>query len=184
MKTDGNRSEIDGVAPAALTMGGRSGVLYHVTISRDLVRFIRDPEFPILWNSIQPDTFHRYRIELFGEHRYVWYIDGETIDEGVPEGQFPSDDSNINFRAKSWYLESTSSWDYIRYGRIPQDASGDYDSDDDRDLFDYYFVHECLSQSGPETDAGPGCRFADFDGDTDTDLRDFAEFQNRFTGDE
>jgi len=29
-------------------------------------------------------------------------------------------------------------------------------------------------------DVGPGCRFADFDGDTDADLLDFAEFQNTF----
>ena len=43
---------------------------------------------------------------------------------------------------------------------------------------------ECLGgqHGGPGNDAGPGCRFADFD--TDTDLRDFAEFQVNFTGGE
>ena len=33
---------------------------------------------------------------------------------------------------------------------------------------------------GPDLDAGPGCRFADFDADSDVDLLDLAEFQNAF----
>ena len=69
---------------------------------------------------------------------------------------------------------------------IPKDASGDYDSDSAATLFDYYFVQECVENlatgnpGGPGSDAGPGCRFSDFDGDADVDLGDFAEFQNRF----
>jgi hypothetical protein len=53
-------------------------------------------------------------------------------------------------------------------------------------LDDFYFFHECLTNvrpginGGPDNDAGPGCRFADFDADADTDLADFADFQNRF----
>ena len=51
---------------------------------------------------------------------------------------------------------------------------------------DFYFFHECLTSvrpginGGPENDAGPGCRFADFNSDGDTDLLDFAKFQNAF----
>ena len=69
---------------------------------------------------------------------------------------------------------------------IPVDGSGDYDSDGAVTLHDFYFFHECLTNDrpgihgGPDNDAGPGCRFADFDSDGDTDLRDFAEFQNAF----
>jgi hypothetical protein len=53
-------------------------------------------------------------------------------------------------------------------------------------LFDYYFAHECLTNrrpginGGPHLDAGPGCRFTDFDFDGDVDLRDLAAFQNHF----
>ncbi|RJP33845.1 MAG: hypothetical protein C4547_11730 [Phycisphaerales bacterium] len=180
--TDGDRSEIDGTAPAALVAGGNSSTAYHFTISRDLVRFIRDVRLPIRWIPIQPNVPHRYRLEIRGAERYTWYIDGAVADSGEPEGAYPTADSRLNFRAKAWYLESVTRWNYIRYGRIPEDASGDYDSDDDRDLFDHYYVQECFSQSGPEAHPGPGCRFADFDFDGDTDLRDFAEFQNRFTG--
>ena len=56
------------------------------------------------------------------------------------------------------------------------------------DAGDYYFVEDCLTKdgpgifSGPDNDAGPGCRFADCDGDGDVDLRDIAAFQNAFTG--
>ena len=63
---------------------------------------------------------------------------------------------------------------------IPHDGSGDYDSDGAATLVDHYFVRECVADGGPDVDAGPGCRFTDFDGDTDTDLFDFAEFQNLF----
>lgn len=179
--TDGDRSEIDGTAPANLAVGNVFGVVYHCTIARDLVRFSFFRR-PTVFFPIEPDYPHTYRLELYGDTRYILFVDGFVEDIGVPEGAFPTNRSQIDWRAKSWYLESTTKWDYIRYGRIPEDASGDYDSDDDFDLFDYYFVHECFSLSGPGVNAGPGCRFADFDGDADTDLRDFAQFQNRFTG--
>jgi len=70
---------------------------------------------------------------------------------------------------------------------MPEDASGDYDSDGAAALFDLYFFDDCLTKDGPGIfggpghDAGPGCRFADFDADRDVDLLDFAEFQNLFT---
>ncbi len=71
---------------------------------------------------------------------------------------------------------------------IPLDGSGDYDSDAEVTLDDFYFFHECLSNrrpginGGPGNDAGPGCRFADFDFDTDVDLLDIAAFQRTLTG--
>jgi hypothetical protein len=74
----------------------------------------------------------------------------------------------------------------VRFGRIPEDASGDYDSDGVVTLDDFYFFHECLSNrrsginGGPGMDAGPGCRFTDFNHDSSTDLSDFATFQLTF----
>lgn len=189
METDGDRSEIGGVAPASLVASGRTGVNYHFTIARDQVRLIRDNLLPIVFAETDPGIPHTYRLELHGDELYAWYIDVQIIDSGVPEGAYPTSETNvISFRAKSWYLESTTRWDYIRYGVIPEDGTGDYDSDAEVGLDDYYFFHECLTNrrvginGGPGNDAGPGCRFADFDHDTDVDLHDFATFQNTFTG--
>ncbi len=183
MQTDGERSEIPGSAPAVISIANVFGVVYKFTIAKDLIQLIGFRR-PLEYREIAQGKPHTFRIDIFGTERFVWYIDGQIVHEGIPEGPFPTERSDFNWRSKAWYLESTTRWEFIRFGRIPQDASGDYDSDDDRDLFDHYFVHECFSQSGPDADAGPGCRFADFDGDSDTDLRDFAEFQNRFTGGE
>ncbi|MCH7702202.1 MAG: hypothetical protein IID37_10985 [Planctomycetes bacterium] len=180
VETDGSNSEIDGVAPAALAAGGFAGILYHFTISADQVRFLRDASFPIVWVDIQPDVPHTYRLELYGAELYIWFIDGQVIDSGRPEGAYPNLFSLISWRGKSWYLESTTQWDYIRYGTIPKPGSGDFDSDDDVDLDDYYFFHDCVT--GPNTNAGPGCVWADFDGDSDVDLIDFGHFQANFTG--
>jgi hypothetical protein len=73
-------------------------------------------------------------------------------------------------------------------GKIPEDGSGDYNSDAEVTLIDHYFFVDCLTKDGPGIfggpgeDAGPGCRFADFDADSAVDLLDFAEFQNSFGG--
>ena len=191
IETNGIRSELPFTAPAVLVSHNGGGVSYHFTISADQVRFIRDyPAFPILWPEVEPGIPHTYRLEQYGWDVYAVYIDGEMIDFGIPEGPHPAYEPGVNIRAKAQFVESTTIWDYIRWGDIALDASGDFDSDDDRDLFDFYFVHECLTNDGPringgpEEDAGPGCRFADLDDDTDVDLHDFAVFQNAFTGDE
>jgi len=187
IQTDGDRSQIPGGAPALVALGNNAGVLYHMTIARNLVQFFRDADLPIWFIEIEPNVPHTYRIELYPE-RYAFYIDADLIDEGVPEGPFPAHDSVIAWRGRSWYLPCENAWDYIRYGVIPVDGSGDYDSDGALTLFDHYFVHDCLTKDGPgifggpDSDAGPGCRFADFDGDADIDLLDLAEFQNVFTG--
>jgi len=183
--TDGDRSGIPYAAPALLAMGNSFGVVYHVTVARDLVKFLRDVDLPILFIEVAPDVPHTLRIELHAD-RYAFYIDAYLIDEGISEGPFPAHDSVIAWQGRSWYLPCHNAWDYIRYGVIPQDGSGDYDSDGTVTQDDFYFFHECLANDrpgihgGPDNDAGPGCRFADFDADSDTDLADLAEFQNRF----
>ena len=172
-----------------VAMGNFFGVSYHVTVSRDLVQFLRDVNLPIWFIEVQPNIPHTYRIELYPD-RYTFYIDGYVADEGLPEGPFPAYDSLITWRGKSWYLPCHNAWDYIRYGVIPVDGSGDFDSDEDVDARDFYFFHECLTNvrlginGGPGQNAGPGCRFADFDSDSDVDLHDLAAFQNAFTGEQ
>jgi hypothetical protein len=184
--TDGDRSGIFYGSPTVVAMDNVFGVLYHVRVARDLVTFFRDADLPGWLIDIEPDVPHTYRIELHPD-RYAFYIDASLIDEGVPEGPFPAHDSRISWIGESWNLPCENAWDYIRYGVIPLDASGDYDSDGAITQDDFYFFHECLANDrpgihgGPGNDAGPGCRFADFDSDSDTDLLDFAEFQNAFT---
>jgi hypothetical protein len=186
VQTDGSRSEIPYGAPTLLAMGNNAGVVYHVTVSRDLVKFLRDVDLPIWFIEIDPETAHTYRLELYLDS-YRFYIDSFPIDEGNPRGPFPAFDSVIMWRGKSAYLACENAWDYIRYGVTPVDGSGDFDSDAAITASDLYFFQECLTNErpgingGPDLNAGPGCRFADFDGDSDADLLDFAEFQNLFS---
>ena len=83
-------------------------------------------------------------------------------------------------------MESTTVWDYMRRGDIPLAGSGDFDRDGLLTLNDFYFFQECLTNirpginGGPGEDAGPGCRFADFDADGDVDLADYGAFQSAF----
>jgi len=184
-QTDGNRSEIPFGAPMGLVLANDGNTIYHLTVASGLVQFLRDVNLPILLVQVEPNVPHTYRIELYSD-LYAFYIDGHLIDDGPPEGPFPAHNPRVVWAGRSWYLPCENAWDYIRYGVIPVDGSGDFDSDGVVTLADFYFFHECLSNvrpginGGPDNDAGPGCRFADFDADSDVDLLDFAAFQNAF----
>ena len=71
IQTDGHRSEIVGVAPAALVAGSLGITNYHFTISRDQVRLIRDNLLPIVFVDVIPDVPHMYRLELYGNELYT-----------------------------------------------------------------------------------------------------------------
>lgn len=178
--TDAPNSEIPGVGGSALNASG-SSVSNHFTISEDKVRIWRSNTIPFVFVDIEGGVPHIYRIEQYRDQLYIWYVDGEIVDSGVPLGGFPDPSASIIWGSKMWFAESTNEWDYIRFGTIPEDGSGDYDSDGSVALDDFYFLHECVSNTGPDVDAGPGCRFADFDFDSDVDLLDFADFQLNFT---
>ena len=128
---------------------------------------------PIIFVPIEPGAPHTYRLELYGADTYAWFIDGQVVDSGVPEGAFPSSNPSMTWRTKAAWTGSTSRWDYIRYGTIPTDASGDFDSDGDVDDEDLYFFQDCLL--GPDAD-GPGCRWADMNGDGNADGADIRLF--------
>ncbi len=181
IEADGDRAEIPFGGPAGLGLGSFGPVGYTFFIARDQLKFTQDGFHVILFVDIEPGVPHTFRLELFGDEAYRLFIDDGLVLFGVPGGRYPSNTPSITWLARSRNLDSHVRWDYIRYGVIPEDGSGDFDSDDDVDQDDYYFFHECLAASGPDTDAGPGCRFADFDADTDVDLDDFAAFQERFT---
>lgn len=186
-ETDGPASEITGVAPASMVIAGNLHPSYHFTFARDQVRLIRSNLLPILYEPLVPDVAHVFRLELRAADTYTLYIDNQLVVESVPQGAFPPNDSAvISFRASCWYEPSMTRWDYVRFGRIPEDGSGDFNSDAYRDLFDFPYLHECFTNErigingGPDKDAGPGCRWADFDADADVDLLDLAAFQNLF----
>jgi hypothetical protein len=174
--------------PAVVSAAGQGASLYHTVMTESAAVLLRDNFIPSVIAPISVDLPHVYRVEVFPDE-YIWYIDGIVADSGIPEGRYPDPNAFVIWGASltsDGAPPATTAWDFVRAGRIPDDASGDYDSDGAETLFDQYFVVDCLTKEGPgifggpENDAGPGCRFADFDADSDVDLLDFAEFANRF----
>ena len=160
VESDADQSELPWGGGGALAAGSQGGVNYLASIADDQVELWRDNLLPILFIDIEPGVPHTYRLELHGADLYIWYIDGVIVDSGVPQGPYPSFNPKLTWRAKAAWLPNTTSWDYIRYGTIPADGTGDFDSDGLVQLDDYYFVEECLL--GPDIDAGPGISHAPF----------------------
>jgi len=181
--TDGDSSELIWGGPAGLALASHGGVNYRFSISKDQADLNRDNLLPIPVAYYEAGLPHVFRLELLSDVLYVWYIDGVVIDQGKPEGAFPTFEPFIVWRTKAAWLPNRTEWDYIRYGRLPDDHSGDFDSTQSVTLFDFRYFDECRANSGPDTNAGPGCRWADMDADTDVDLHDFAAFQVAFTSD-
>jgi hypothetical protein len=179
---DGDRSEIIGSAPALLSAWSYHIAGYRFVMARDQVRFVRNnPIDLVLYVDIEPSVLHTYRLELYGEDQpYVWYIDTEIAHTDMPAGAYPAYNPGINWRAKSWYLESTVQWDYIRYGTIPEPGSGDYDGDGLVGPSDFYYFQDYFS--GSNRPALPGGAFADFDFDGDVDCDDWEAFELTWTG--
>ncbi len=176
--------------PTVVVAGGNGPGFYHVVMTESAAVLYRDINIPWVVVPFSIDEPHTYRVDVFAD-QYVWYIDGVVVDHGLPEGPYPDPTARLSWGAEVTHEDAppaTAAWDFVRVGKIPDDASGDYDSDGVDTLFDLYFFDDCLTKDGPgifggpDQSAGPGCRFADFDADGDTDLLDFAEFQNVFNG--
>ncbi len=182
VRTDGDRSEIIGQSPFALAASSQGPVAYNWTIARDQVKLVRDVLLPILFLDMAPDDFHTFRLELRDTTSYIWFIDGVEVDSGVPEGAYPFGNPFLVWQASANELNSQTEIDYVRYGVIPVDGSGDFDSDGAVDENDQFFFEECLDNSGENVDAGPGCRWADFDQDSDVDCDDWDAFEMAWTG--
>jgi hypothetical protein len=152
------------VGPGAIAAAGHTGVEYHFVIGDSQIRFLRDSFLPLVYANIQPGVPHTFRLELSGTQSYTFWIDSVLIDSGVPEGPYPVSSSFVTFRGKASSPVNTTKWDYVRFGRIPTDYSGDFDSNGVIDETDIFFLVDCLL--GPEVDAsGPGCRWADMNAD-------------------
>lgn len=188
MQTDGDRSELPWGGPSNFSASSTGPVDYRFSIAADRMDLNRDNLLPIVVVDFEAAAPHTHRLELYGDALYVWYVDGQNMDSGIPEGPYPSFIPSIVWRVKAAFLENTTKWDYIRYGTIPAGASGDFDSDGDHDLRDFYFFHECIAGvDRPAMRGGgvdPGCLWADLNQDNVVDLLDFADFQVAFTGSE
>ena len=176
VETDADRSEIPWGGGVALSAWSLGGVNYAFSIAGDLAELNRDNLLRIIEVEITPGP-HTHRLELFGAELYVWYIDGEIVDSGVPEGAYPSSNPNMNFRNKAAWGPNLARWNYIRYGTISTQP-GDFNSDGEIDFYDLYFFYECLT-----TEAGgwAGCAWADMDFSGQTDCDDWALFVEAWT---
>ena len=187
--SDAPAAEVDHHNGAALMVMVGGPVTYHFNMANGLVQLYTG-HYANLYFLIEPDVPHTYRLEVFGGDWFELWIDGVLAAADLPEDVFPTPDALMSFGGTYYLSGHTTRWDYVRIGVIPIDGSGDYDSDEDVDRRDFYFFHECLTNrrpginGGPDEDAGPGCRFADFDCDSDVDLLDLADFQITFTGQE
>jgi hypothetical protein len=65
LQTDGDRSEIPYGAPTVLVLGNSFGVIYHMTVAEDLVKFIGHFDLPGRFIGIEPGVPHTYRIDLY-----------------------------------------------------------------------------------------------------------------------
>ncbi|TWT42408.1 hypothetical protein RAS1_35400 [Phycisphaerae bacterium RAS1] len=179
VQTDAPRSEIVWGGGAILAAADEMSA-YSFYVTSNQAKLIRANWLPIIIVDIATDAPHTYRLEVFGSAQYAWYIDGLVADVGVPVASFPLGNAEISWTGRSAYFPNTTRWDYIRYGTLPIDASGDYNSDGSVDEFDLSFFVECLLGEG--VPSGPGCRFADFDADGDTDCDDWVSFRAHWTG--
>ncbi len=177
LRADGDASEITWGGPSAVAAGSQGPVHYLFFISRDLVKFNRDNNLPIFFVVIDPDVPHTHRLELHGEELYTWYIDGVLVDSGVPEGTYPLNNPSITWHAQSAFLESHVTWDFLRYGTIPENE-GDFNADGEVDFYDLYFFQECLLGPGG---SWPGCAWADMDGSGTVNCDDWMLFLAAWT---
>ena len=178
LAVDGEASEIPWGAPTVLVAGNLGPVTYWFAVAGDQVKFVQDAFTVILFVEIARDEPHTYRLEVYDDQLYAWYIDGDLIHADTPGGHYPADTPRLSWRAKSAFLESSTQWDYIRYGTIAEPGGGDIDSSGEVNSYDLYFFQECLFGPGG---SWPGCAWADMDGSGNVDCTDWELFKEAWT---
>ncbi|MFQ5463935.1 MAG: hypothetical protein ACE5E5_15085 [Phycisphaerae bacterium] len=182
-ESTGDRTELNFTAPSSFVMADGGGVKYHFTIASDQIRYIRDDNDPWVYIDITPNAPHTFRVELFDVDWFTVFIDGVVVDEGIPEGTLMQFDPRISFRAKAQFVASKTTWEYMRWGVIPADGSGDFDSSGAADAFDLFYFSECFDRNLAGEPADPSCQWADFNADNTVDCTDAAAFATVYTGD-
>ena len=97
-------------------------VTYHFNISSTLVQFYTG-YFPNLYFAVDPGVAHAYSLDVYGGDWFEIRIDDELMFADVPESVFPAPDALMSFGADYYRAESTSAWDYVRFGTIPEPAT-------------------------------------------------------------
>lgn len=176
--TDAPRSEIPWGGGAILAAANLAGVRYTYFIASDQVKLNRDNTLPIVFVDLQPGVAHTFRLEQHGTAAYVWRIDGEVVDAGVPEGPLTCCTLEISWTGKAAWVGNTTSWDYIRYGALTASAPGDTNCDGLVNLFDIDpFIVALFDPVGFNTQQ-PACSLlsADLDGDLRINFFDIDPF--------
>ena len=122
--SDAPDSEVDQQNGAALIVFTGGGVSYHFNMASGLTRILRGVPYPTRYFEIEPAIPHSYRLEVYGADYFEFRIDGSVVDSGEPEGDFPTPDALMSFGTQFYMSESTSQWDYVRFGAIPEPATG------------------------------------------------------------
>jgi hypothetical protein len=164
--------------PTVLSAFGNTSAYYHFRFTDERVLVQRSTMLPLVYLDIEPGVAHTYYLELTTidpgpRYMYAWYCDAVLIDGGVANGPYPTADSRLIWGARHDTYENHTRWDYVRYGIIPQPGSGDFDSSGLVDQTDLYMFQDCLLGPVPH---GPGCSWADMNGDAITDGQDIGLF--------
>jgi hypothetical protein len=117
----GSILDLSGTPVAASAFGNSAN--YHITITNNRVLLNRSNLLPLVYANITPGMAHTYRLELIGDVSYSLIIDGHIIDSGTPEGRFTNPESFLLWGAQRHSFDTTTQWDYIRYGVIPEPAT-------------------------------------------------------------
>ena len=182
--TSGDGSGVCNQGPIQVKLSLFGGAYWWIDVTSNSAAFRFATVYPSLPFFFPPGAAHTVRLELewpldLAQPIFRFFVDDVFLLNGSV-GSSWNDFTLLEWSGTSCQTPIENRWGYIRYGDIPIDGSGDFDSDGLIDQRDYFFFHDCFARRGPGQGDGPGCRFADMDGDTDVDLRDFADFQVRF----
>ena len=123
MISDAPASEVDHQNGGSLVVLVGGPVTYHFNISSTLVQFYTG-HFPNLYFTVDPAVAHVYRLDVFGADWFEFRIDDDLLFADVPESVFPTPDALMSFGTRYYRAESTGSWDYVKFGAIPEPATG------------------------------------------------------------
>ena len=180
--TDVPRSQLGDSPNGLVAATSINSDVFHFSVTADEVEFVRDnPLGLVLDVDIQPGVLHTYYLALHNDLSYSWCVDGVVVNSGQYPAPYPVSDARVQWWARCFGYSQTAKWDYVRYGVIPADHSGDFNNNGVVDETDLYFFIDCLL--GPDYDAaGPGCRWSDMNADGKADGGDVQLFVNAMMG--
>jgi hypothetical protein len=103
-------------AAVAVRAGVDGVVLLHYTENRIW------SDYEGVWIDFVPGVFHDYSLISYDLAAYSLYIDGQLAHSGYLQGAWPS--SGFTWGDLTEGATSMTSWDYVRFGIVPEPASG------------------------------------------------------------